>query len=39
LWLFSTLPNSTIILFFVWNAIGIVVYLLFSRRSSVLAKA
>jgi len=39
LWLFSTLPNSTILLFFVWNAIGIAVYLLFSRRSSLLAKA
>ena len=39
LYLFTTLPNLTIGLFFAWNAVGLVVYALFSRRSAVLAKA
>lgn len=38
LYLFTTLPNLTIKLFFVWNAVGLVLYALFSRRSSLLAK-
>jgi len=39
LYLFTTLPNLTIGLFLVWNVLGLLVYALFSRRSSVLAKA
>ena len=39
LYLFTTLPDLTIKLFFAWNALGLVIYALFSRRSSVLAKA
>ena len=39
LWLFTTLPKLTIELFFAWNAVGLVIYALFSRRSSLLAKA
>ncbi len=39
LYLFSTLPNLTIGLFFVWNGLGLVLYLLFARRSSVIGKA
>ena len=38
LYLFTTLPNLTIGLFFVWNAVGLVIYALFSRRSAVLAQ-
>jgi APA family basic amino acid/polyamine antiporter len=38
LYLFINLPGATITRFFVWNAFGLVVYLLFSRRSSLLAK-
>lgn len=38
LYLFSTLPDKTIILFFAWNALGLAIYALFSRRSSGLAK-
>ncbi len=37
LYLFTTLPNLTIGLFFAWNAVGLVVYAVFSRRSAVLA--
>lgn len=39
IWLFTTLSNLTIELFFAWNALGLVIYFLFSRRSSQLAKA
>jgi APA family basic amino acid/polyamine antiporter len=38
LYLFTTLPNTAIVGFFVWNAVGIVVYLLYSRRKSALAQ-
>jgi APA family basic amino acid/polyamine antiporter len=38
IWLFTTLSNLTIVLFFAWNALGLVIYALFSRRSSLLAK-
>jgi len=37
-YLFVSLPGATIARFFVWNAIGLVVYLVFARRSSLLAK-
>ena len=39
LYLFTSLPSITIMLFFAWNALGSVLYLLFARRSSLLAKA
>jgi APA family basic amino acid/polyamine antiporter len=39
LYLFSSLPSLTIGLFFLWNGLGVVLYLLFARRSSLLAKA
>jgi APA family basic amino acid/polyamine antiporter len=39
LYLFSSLPSITIILFFAWNALGVGVYLAFARRSSLLAQA
>jgi len=39
IYLFTTLQDRTIIWFFAWNALGLVVYILFSRRSSLLAKA
>jgi len=38
LYLFSSLPSLTIGLFFLWNGLGVVLYLLFARRSSLLAK-
>jgi len=38
IYLFTTLPNLTIGLFFIWNLLGLVIYALFSRRSSLLAK-
>ncbi len=37
LYLFSSLPGITIGLFFVWNAIGLGVYVLYARRRSLLA--
>lgn len=37
-YLFSSLQAKTIVYFFIWNAIGLVIYLLFARRSSKLAK-
>jgi APA family basic amino acid/polyamine antiporter len=38
LYLFWSLPDQTKVLFFGWNAVGLVVYLLFSVRSSRLGK-
>jgi APA family basic amino acid/polyamine antiporter len=38
-YLFTSLSAKTITFFFAWNAIGIVAYLLFARRTSALAKA
>jgi APA family basic amino acid/polyamine antiporter len=37
LYLFSTLPVSTIVNFLIWNAAGVVVYLLYGRVKSRLA--
>jgi APA family basic amino acid/polyamine antiporter len=37
LYLFTSLPVLTITLFFVWNAIGVAVYLLYARCRSLLA--
>jgi APA family basic amino acid/polyamine antiporter len=37
LYLFTTLPNTAIWGFFIWNGIGVVVYLLYGRRKSALA--
>jgi APA family basic amino acid/polyamine antiporter len=39
LYLFTSLPLFTIRWFFIWNAIGLVLYLLFAQRSSRLAQA
>ena len=39
LYLFTSLPTITIVLFFVWNALGLVAYFVFARRSSLLAQA
>ncbi len=39
IYLFTTLPNLTILLFFAWNALGLAIYALFSRHSSLLAGA
>ena len=36
--LFWSLPQRTQLWFLVWNAVGFVVYLAYSRRNSVLAK-
>lgn len=36
-YLFSSLQAKTIVYFFVWNALGLLIYLLFARRSSKLA--
>ncbi len=38
LYLFISLPVSTQVNFFIWNAAGLVIYLLFSRRNTRLAK-
>ncbi|MDT4879829.1 putative amino acid permease YhdG [compost metagenome] len=38
LYLFWSLPQRTQLWFLVWNAVGIVVYLAYSRRNSMLAK-
>jgi APA family basic amino acid/polyamine antiporter len=38
LYLFTSLPSITIMLFFAWNALGLAVYFLFARRNSELAK-
>jgi APA family basic amino acid/polyamine antiporter len=38
LYLFSSLPLTAVVVFFSWNALGVVVYLLYGRRSSRLAK-
>ncbi len=37
LWLFSSLQVKTIVFFFAWNAVGVVVYLLYARTRSALA--
>jgi APA family basic amino acid/polyamine antiporter len=39
LYLFTSLPSLTIGLFFIWNAVGLLAYFAFARRSSLLAKA
>jgi APA family basic amino acid/polyamine antiporter len=39
LYLFTSLSAKTIEFFFAWNAVGVVVYLLFARPRSALAKA
>ncbi|MDR3512118.1 MAG: amino acid permease [Caulobacteraceae bacterium] len=39
LYLFTTLPQITIALFFVWNGVGVLTYLLYGRRASLLARA
>jgi APA family basic amino acid/polyamine antiporter len=36
-YLFTSLQARTIIFFFVWNAVGLVVYLVYARRTSALA--
>ena len=38
LYLFVSLPVSTQMNFFIWNAAGLVLYLLFARRNTNLAK-
>ncbi|HRO33059.1 MAG TPA: amino acid permease [Brevundimonas sp.] len=38
LYLFASLPGSTQTNFFIWNAAGLVIYLLFARRNTRLAK-
>jgi APA family basic amino acid/polyamine antiporter len=38
-YLFFSLPSKTIYFFFIWNAAGLLVYLLWARRKSVLALA
>jgi APA family basic amino acid/polyamine antiporter len=37
LYLFWSLPLATTIRFFIWNLIGLVVYLLYARHQSLLA--
>jgi APA family basic amino acid/polyamine antiporter len=37
LYLFSSLSVKTMLFFAAWNAIGVIVYLVFSRRTSALA--
>ncbi|MGH8444235.1 MAG: amino acid permease, partial [Solimonas sp.] len=37
LYLFSSLPGETIRFFFIWNAIGLAIYLLYARHRSALA--
>jgi APA family basic amino acid/polyamine antiporter len=36
IYLFFSLPASTQVNFVIWNVIGVAVYLLYSRRSSLL---
>ncbi|HEX4179546.1 MAG TPA: amino acid permease [Caulobacteraceae bacterium] len=38
LYLFSSLPLTAVVVFFSWNALGLVVYLLYGRTSSQLAR-
>ena len=38
LWLFGSLQTKTIVAFFVWNAVGVLVYLLYARTRSVLVR-
>ena len=37
LYLFSSLSLKTMVFFAAWNAVGVIVYLVFSRRTSTLA--
>ena len=37
--LFTSLSVKTIVFFFAWNAVGVVVYLLYGRTKSRLAEA
>ncbi|MFL6578343.1 MAG: amino acid permease [Povalibacter sp.] len=39
LYLFSSLSRVTIVFFFAWNTLGILIYLLFARNQSALARA
>ncbi len=39
LYLFSSLPVITMLYFLIWNALGVVVYLLYARHASVLSQA
>jgi APA family basic amino acid/polyamine antiporter len=39
IYLFTSLPTITIVLFFAWNALGLGVYFAFASKSSLLAKA
>jgi APA family basic amino acid/polyamine antiporter len=39
LYLFSSLPLTAVVVFFSWNALGLVVYLLYGRTQSRLARA
>jgi APA family basic amino acid/polyamine antiporter len=39
IYLFISLPFATVWRFFAWNALGLLVYLLYARRQSLLAKA
>ena len=39
IYLFTSLPVKTIVFFFVWMAIGLVVYMLYARHNSALATA
>jgi APA family basic amino acid/polyamine antiporter len=38
LYLFTSLSRVTILFFFAWNALGVLIYLLFARHSSALAR-
>jgi APA family basic amino acid/polyamine antiporter len=38
LYLFSSLPLTAVVVFFSWNAVGLVAYLLYGRLGSRLAK-
>jgi len=38
LYLFWSLPHTTQKWFLVWNVVGVIVYVLYSRRASLLAK-
>jgi APA family basic amino acid/polyamine antiporter len=38
IYLFISLPSSTQLYFLIWNVIGLIVYLAYSRRTSLLAR-